>query len=52
VRAVTLPATAHRVVLDYRARMDRRTGADVVRAVLAAVGELEESLPREVRGGS
>ncbi len=48
VRAVAVPAVAHRIVLDYRARLDGKTGADVVRAVLEAVGELEERLPAEM----
>jgi len=41
VRAVTGPALAHRLVLDYRARLDGVGGADLVRAVLAAVPEVD-----------
>jgi len=41
VRAVAVPALAHRLVLDYRARLDGVGGGDLVRAVLAAVGEVE-----------
>ncbi len=41
VRAVAAHAIAHRIALDYRARLDGVTGRDVVAAVLAAVGELE-----------
>jgi len=51
VRAVTLPALAHRVVLDYRARLDGVAGADVVRAILEGVSELREALPKEVDDG-
>ena len=42
VRAVAVPALAHRLVLDYRARLDGVSGADVVRAALAAVPEVDE----------
>ncbi len=48
VRAVAKAAMAHRLVLDYKARLDGVTGADIVRETLAAVGELEETLPNEV----
>jgi MoxR-like ATPase len=48
VRAVAVPVLAHRIVLDYRARLDKKSGTDLVRAVLEHVGELEERLPREV----
>ncbi len=47
-RAVAVPAVAHRIVLDYRARLDGVTSTDVVRDVLASVSELEEAPPREV----
>jgi len=50
VRAVALSAMGHRLVLDYRARLDGIGGRDVARAVLESVGELEEQLPREVAG--
>jgi hypothetical protein len=39
---------AHRIVLDYRARLDAVTGRDIVRDVIAATSELEEALPDEV----
>ena len=45
VRAVAVPAMAHRLVLDYRARLEGVTAADVVEGVLDGVGELEEALP-------
>lgn len=51
VRAVALPAVAHRLVLDYRARLDGVGPADVVRSVRESVGELEEPLPREIEHG-
>ena len=42
VRAVAVPALAHRLVLDYRARLDGVSGSDLVRAVLGAVAEVDE----------
>lgn len=51
VHAVAVPCVAHRIVLDYRARLDGLDGPGLVRGVLEAVGELEEALPREVDGG-
>jgi MoxR-like ATPase len=42
VRAVAVPALAHRLVLDSRARLDGVASAELVRAVLAAVGEVGE----------
>ncbi len=42
VRAVAVPALAHRLVLDYRARLDGVRGADLVRATLESVGETAE----------
>jgi MoxR-like ATPase len=42
VRAVAVPALAHRLVLDYRSRLDGIGGGDLVRAVLGAVGEVDE----------
>ena len=48
VRAVAVPAMAHRLVLDYRARLDGLGGAAVVESVLRGVAELSEELPREV----
>jgi len=41
VRAVAVPALAHRLVLDHRARLDGVGGADLVRAVLAGVSEVD-----------
>ena len=42
VRAVAAHAIAHRIALDYRARLDGVTGRDVVAAVLSHVGEIHE----------
>jgi MoxR-like ATPase len=52
VRSVAPHALAHRIVLDYRARLDGVDSHRVVAALLASVGELEEELPREVQHGS
>ena len=49
VRALAVPAVAHRLVLDYRARLDGVTETDLVRAVLDGVSELEEAVPEEAR---
>jgi MoxR-like ATPase len=43
VRAVAVAALAHRLVLDYRARLDGVRGPDVVRAVLESVGEVGDA---------
>ena len=51
VRAVAGPAMAHRIVLDYRARMDGVDGPSVVAAVLADTSELAEELPAELEDG-
>ena len=47
-RAVTPWALSHRLVLDYRAKLDGVNARNVVETILGTVGELEESLPREV----
>jgi len=49
VKAVALPALAHRIVLDYRARLDGVKGAAIVAAILEQTTELKEGLPPEVR---
>ena len=41
VRAVAAPALGHRITMDYRARLDDVTGASVVEAILAEVGEID-----------
>ncbi|MFO0981608.1 MAG: AAA family ATPase [Planctomycetota bacterium] len=48
VRMVVAPAVAHRLCLDYRARLDGVTAIDIVRDVLAHVHEISSELPREV----
>ena len=48
VYAVAVPAVAHRIVLDYRAKLDDLDGPKIVRDVLKRVGELDEALPKEV----
>jgi MoxR-like ATPase len=48
VRAVAAPALGHRVVVDYRGRLDGVDGPAVARAVLAHVDALPERLPTEV----
>ena len=44
-RAVAVPAMGHRIVLDYRARLDGRSGADLIRELLSAVPEVGADLP-------
>ncbi|MCP5020539.1 MAG: AAA family ATPase, partial [bacterium] len=41
VRAVAAHALGHRIALDYRARLDGKTGRDIANAVLDAVPEME-----------
>ena len=48
VRAVAPSAMAHRIVLDYRARLDGVSGRALVAEVLANVSELAEALPNDV----
>ena len=48
VRAVAIGATAHRIVTDYRARLDGKSQSELVQAVLDHVDELERPLPAEV----
>jgi MoxR-like ATPase len=51
VRAVARPALAHRLVLDYTARLDRVRASELVDELLAAVPELEPETarPRDAR---
>jgi MoxR-like ATPase len=44
-RAVAVSAMGHRVVLDYRARLDGRSGADLVGELLQSVPEVGANLP-------
>jgi MoxR-like ATPase len=46
VRRVAAPAMAHRLVLDYSARLEGWDGRRVVEALLAAVPEIERGLPQ------
>jgi MoxR-like ATPase len=48
VYAVAVPTVAHRIVLDYRAKLDDLDAPSLVRDVLEKVGELDEVLPKEV----
>ena len=48
VRVVAPAAVAHRLVVDYRARLDDVGQADLVRALLDGVGEVEHALPPEL----
>ena len=48
IYAVAVPAIAHRLVLDFSARLDGMDGTAIVRDVLKTVGELDEALPKEV----
>jgi len=49
VIAVAIPAVAHRIVLDYRAKLDGITGSGVVQSVLDAIGELEGGLSKNLQ---
>ena len=49
VKDVALPALAHRVLLDYSAKLEGLTGRSVVEAVVRAVPEVERPLPEELR---
>jgi MoxR-like ATPase len=46
VRRVAAPAIAHRLVLDYAARLEGWDGRRVVGALLDAIPEIERGLPR------
>mgnify|MGYP000857513287 CR=1 FL=1 len=48
-QALALPVLNHRVLLDHSARMDGRTSADVVRAILAEVPVQNLALPRTLK---
>ena len=48
VRAVAPHALGHRVVVDYRGKLDGHDGRSIAEAVLAHVDELPEALPDEV----
>jgi MoxR-like ATPase len=46
VRVAALPALAHRLVLDYSARLEGWTGRRIVTSLIEAVPELERGLPQ------
>jgi MoxR-like ATPase len=46
VRRVALPALAHRLVLDYAAKLEGWDGRRVIGAILEAVPEVERGLPQ------
>ncbi|MDD4890132.1 MAG: AAA family ATPase [Phycisphaerae bacterium] len=48
VRALAEPAVAHRLVMDYSARLENIDGRSVVRSILASLGELEQEMPEEL----
>ena len=50
VREVAVPAIAHRLVLDYRARLDGLSASDLVRSLLEEISELEEEPPGGLDG--
>ena len=50
VQRVAHPCLVHRLVLDYRAKLDGVHARTVVQAVLAGVSALERELPGAVQG--
>jgi len=49
VQALALPVLNHRVLLDYTARMDGKTSAGIVRAILAEVPVQNLAIPRTLK---
>lgn len=49
VRALLLPCLGHRLVLDYRARLDGIGASEVVDALLSGVSEVPGQMPSELR---
>jgi MoxR-like ATPase len=49
VRAVVGPVLNHRLILSYKARLDRMTATQVVERLLEAVRPVELDLPRELQ---
>jgi MoxR-like ATPase len=49
VQALALPVLNHRILLDYTARMDGRTSASVVRAIVAEVPVQNLSTPKTLK---
>lgn len=52
VQAVAGPVLHHRIILDYSARLDGRTSADVVTTLLSEVPVHKMALPRPLRSGT
>jgi MoxR-like ATPase len=46
VRRIAAPALAHRLVLDYSAKLEGWDGRRIVAAILEAVPEVERGLPQ------
>jgi MoxR-like ATPase len=49
VQALALPVLNHRIQLDYTARVDGRTSADMVRALLTEVPVHTLALPKTLK---
>jgi MoxR-like ATPase len=49
VQALAQPVLNHRILLDYTARMDGRTSASVVRAILAEVPVQNLATPKTLK---
>jgi MoxR-like ATPase len=49
VQAIAAPVLQHRIVLDYAARLDGRTPADIIAALLREVPAQERALPNTLR---
>ena len=49
VQAIATPVLQHRLVLDYSARLDGRTAAQIIAALLAEVPAQDHALPKTLR---
>ena len=49
VQAIAVPVLQHRIVLDYSARLDGRTAAQIVSALLSEVPAQDRALPKTLR---
>jgi MoxR-like ATPase len=49
VQAIAIPVLQHRIVLDYSARLDGRTAAQIVSALLTEVPAQDRVLPKTLR---
>jgi MoxR-like ATPase len=49
VQAIAVPVLQHRIVLDYSARLEGRTPAEIVAALLAEVPAQDRALPKTLR---